>query len=170
MTTQEIQSDLRNVLTLLLEYPGALRVLAGEMKAPGPDELSFFGGRKKTITRKLMRRHGGNTDASVIAAVISRTIEGAGGWPHIVNTSRQWIRDHPDTWKILAEYFVFVKPARRGGLNGNPPERAAERHGITADDLIRMVNSFPGELADAIVKGLQSMPERHIIVTDAEII
>ncbi|MDR1579150.1 MAG: hypothetical protein LBS35_02235 [Synergistaceae bacterium] len=160
MTALEFNQDLGNVLALLLEYPGALRVLVGETQAPGPDEFSSLGGKKKTITRKLMRRHGGNTDASIIAAVISRTIESAGGWPHIVKMSRQWIRDHRDPWKILTEYFVFVKPARRGGINGNPFDRLAERHGITADDLIRLVNSFPGELADAIIRGLAEDREK----------
>jgi hypothetical protein len=148
MNSSKLRTKLESVLVLLLEYPGSLRVLTGELQAPGPDELSFIGGRKKTLTGKLMRHTGADM---TLSDVILRTIESAGGWPRIVKASREWIRNHPDTWKALIEYFVWVKPAARSKLNGNLADRAAKKHGMSGDDLRRLGSGFPAELAEVVV-------------------
>jgi hypothetical protein len=154
MATSEIRSDLKNVLALLLEYPRGLRVLAGEIPPPTPGELSSFGVREKTVMRKLMGRRR-TAEGVLIDAVISGAVECAGGWTNIVKTSRRWVHDHPGEWKAVVDYHVFVRPVRRGGVNGDVLGRVARRHGLSADGLGRLADGFPGELADAVIGGLE---------------
>jgi hypothetical protein len=146
MTTKTKTSDLENVLTLFLEHPYSLRVLAGEMEVPELDELSFFGGKQKAATKRLTQGRGENLDDA-----IANTIESAGGWPHIINSAQGWIRAHRAEWKALIEYIVFAKPMRRSRVEIGVSERVAERHGMTADALIQLADRFPGKLAEAII-------------------
>jgi hypothetical protein len=145
----KLQSDLANVLILLFEYPGAPRVLTGEFQAPGVDRLVSIGEKKrKTIIRKLMR----GAVSMTLADVISDTIDSAGGWPDIIKASRGWIRNNRDKWKILAEYFVWVKGHEQEKLDGDLLEKTAKKHGISGSDLKRLWNDFPGELAEAVIR------------------
>ena len=151
MTPAKLQSNLGSVLTLLLECPGALRVIIGGLQAPGPDELSLIASKKKTVARKLMKRPGAAMDTP-LGEIISETIESAGGWPNIIKASREWIRNNPDTWEILIDYFLWGKVRATMRIDGNVLGKIAKERCISQDVLIRLVKSFPDMLAGAILK------------------
>jgi hypothetical protein len=81
------QRDIEDVITALLKYPAALRVLLGEIEPP--DEIA---------------RHEAVTGV-------------AGGWPRIVKAMQEWVKENPTALarfsRLLRLGKVRYEPGRR---------------------------------------------------------
>jgi hypothetical protein len=87
-----------------------------------------------------------------LAETISEVLESVGGWAAIVSSSRAWIRNNPDTWKILIDYFLWVKGHTKKRIDGDMLDKVAIKHGVDRGTLSRLAKGFPDVLSEAVVK------------------
>jgi hypothetical protein len=135
----------------LLEHPAALRVLLGQWGTPlEPEDVVFMAEGNPAAAEKLRSGPGENSQ-SPLAEVFNDIIEQAGGWPHVVEAAREWIKKNPARWAIIVDFICWAKP-NRSRIDGSPSGRVTQKHGISRATLWRIMKNFPGELAEMIIK------------------
>jgi hypothetical protein len=73
-----------------------------------------------------------------------------GGWRHINEVARGYMKLYPNTWNIVADHARWVK-TKITRTDGSSLRKVADANGCSIETVRNTINSFPLELARAII-------------------
>lgn len=156
MTAWELKDELATVIELLIErHPSGLRVLLGECPPPSAAEIVLMYAKPREDSGV---RIDGGISVPMAEMIVMReeqfesVIRAAGGWPHIVATTREWSECYRTTWDIVVDHVRFVGTGDFTKIEQSQLARIAERHGVHKDTVWRRRRAFPASLAECILR------------------
>jgi hypothetical protein len=155
-TDYKLCEQLAAIIQMLISCPNGLSMLLGRVSPPDSEQinemiLSFSpagndlgvrvdGGQNIPQAERLIYT------AEAFCAVISA----CGGWGHIVEAARGYMKVFPNEWAIIMDHTRWVK-TKITRMDGSSLKKVADLHGCSVDAVRNAINSFPRELAEAIL-------------------
>jgi hypothetical protein len=152
----KLSEQLSAIIQMITLYPTGLSMLLGRVNPPTSEQVNemilaftptggdlgvrVVGGASIPQAERLIYTE--ETFSEVIAV--------CGGWPHISDVARCWMKYNPNGWAVMMDHTRWVK-TKITRIDGSTLKKVADAHGISVDTVRNTINSFPKELAEAIL-------------------
>ena len=151
MSGHEVTQQLAAIIKLLTDYPQGLSMLTGSVPPPSARDINIIIESVRPASEPV-HTSGGTSELEADRLLdtedaFNRIIERVGGWGHINESVREWIKVYPKAWRVVADNVRFAK-SRVDGVNY---DFIARRNHLCRDTVYRIINNFPQELAIAIM-------------------
>jgi hypothetical protein len=151
-----LYEQLKAIIEMLVAYPKGLSILLGRVSPPTTEQINEMilmfepagpeigvrveGGKMIPKAERLIYTE------QAFSAVIAET----GGWPHINEVARGFMKAFPNTWHIVSSHTRWVK-TKITRMDGSTMRKVAEINGCSIEGVRNTINSFPLELAKSIL-------------------
>jgi hypothetical protein len=148
--------QLAAVIQMMMFYPNGLNMLLGRVKPPAVEQINdiilVFTPAGNDLGTKV--EGGSNIPYAerliYTAETFSEVVAVCGGWAHIVEVTKSWLKVYPNSWGVVLDYTRWVK-TKNTRIDGSVLKKIANLHGYSTTTVLNIINSFPRELADAIL-------------------
>jgi hypothetical protein len=158
--------QLAAIIQMLMAYPKGLSILLGRVAPPTSEQIIEMILAFSPASADLgVRVDGGlNTPLAERLIYTEQTffmiIADIGGWKHINDVTREYMALFPNTWAIIMDHTRWVR-TKTTRIDGSSLKKVADAHGCSIETVRHHINSFPCELARAI---LASPQDGHLIL------
>ena len=152
-----LSEQLASIIRMLMQYPRGLSILLGREAPPSTSkEINDMIVSFTPAPEPIGRVDGGQSIPLAERLIYTeetfrRVISECGGWKHIAGVVCGWMRMYPNNWAIIKDHVAWVEAAS-SRIDGSILDKLAKYHGCSTDTINRMVNKFPIELAEAILR------------------
>jgi hypothetical protein len=144
------------IIQMLTSYPKGLSILLGRVLPPESEQINEMILMFAPAGADLGMRVDGGAPIPQAERVIyteqtfSAVIADVGGWQHINEVSRGFMKVYPNTWNIVTDHTRWVK-TKITRADGSSLKKVAEANGVSVETVRNTINLFPKELARAIL-------------------
>jgi hypothetical protein len=148
--------QLAAVIKMLVTYPNGLNMLLGRVNPPSVEQINDIILAFTPPENDLGAKVDGGSNIPYAERLIytaetfSEVVTVCGGWPHIVEVTKSWLKVYPNSWSVVLDYTRWVK-TKNTRIDGSVLKKIAEIHGYSTTTVLNIIDSFPRELADAIL-------------------
>ncbi len=152
----KLVEQLTAVIQMVTLCPNGLSMLLGRVSPPTSEQinemiLSFSptrgdlgvrveGGQSVPHAERLIYTE--ETFSAVVAV--------CGGWAHIADVAKGWMKMFPNGWGILVDHTRWVR-TKTLRVDGSSLGKIAEIHGYSVDTVRNVITTFPRELAESVL-------------------
>ena len=159
-TDYRLFEQLDAIIQMLMDYPKGLSMLLGRVPPPTTEEINEMILLFTPVSSPLGVRVEGGVRLPQAERLIyteqafSAVIAEVGGWSHINEVARGYIKVYPNAWNIVTDHIRWVK-TKITRVDGLSLKKVAEANGCSVETVRNTINSFPQELAQAILASPQ---------------
>jgi hypothetical protein len=155
-TDYKLCEQLAAIIQMLISYPNGLSMLLGRVSPPDSEQINEMILSFSPAGNDLSVRVDGGVSIPQAERLVyteeafCAVIAVCGGWDHIIEAARAFMKVFPNTWAIIMDHTRWVR-TKITRMDSSSLKKVADMHGCSVDTVRNVINAFPRELAEAIL-------------------